>query len=662
MKKVLIVLAAAVAWAGFAWAEETKDETHKETLVLEEVVVTSGRVSEQKKEVSAHVTVLDETAIRRSSADTLDEILAEQATGHIHRYPGSLTSMGMRGFRTETHGNDLLGHVLILLDGRRIGTGNAARIPARNIERIEIVRGPAAVQYGSAAMGGVINVITKQGKGKPGIVLEGMTGSDSYREGALSLFGVAEGFDASMSISARSVGDYKTGQGEHYANTGLDRQDAASLNLGYTLAPGHRIGLVYTHSEVDHAGSPSYFTQNDLDDYTDSINRSLDLSYAGAGLNDLLSWKVRYFQGRDRTTWVDPMESNPDFFDDGIDSQRDTEFQGAQAQVSLDHEVFLVTAGFDWAEYEIENTWLPRKTSYENPSAFLLAKVRLLDRRLILNGGLRYDDYEVEVVDPRGRTEKEDQVTPRLGAAFTVVEGLKLRVNYGEAFVMPGADQLAADYVAFGRRQVGNPDLQPETSWTLDGGLDFVRGAFKASLTYFMTEYEDKIQATTTAAGDSTWDNLGEASMEGLEAELSCDVGAWFDWAWEVRPEVQVAYLTRYEDEITGEDLMYVSDLHLAAALTVADPGNFWARIQASYWGPQRVEDHESGLFPVPVVEKGGFTVVNLSAEKTLIRTKKAGDLSARIEVKNLLDHTYDHAKGYPMAGARFYGGLTWRF
>jgi len=662
MKKILIVLAAVVAWAGIAWAEETKDQESQEPLVLDEVVVTSGRVSEEKKEVSAHVTILDEKTIRQSSADTLDEILAEQATGHIHRYPGSLTSVGMRGFRTETHGNDLLGHILILLDGRRIGTGNAARIPARNIERIEIVRGPAAVQYGSAAMGGVINVITKQGKGKPSLILEGMAGSDSFWEGAVSLSGEAKGFDGAVSVSARSRDDYETGEGDHYANTGLDRQEAASVNLGYTLAPGHRIGLVHTRSEVDHAGGPSYLSQNDLDDYSDSINYSTDLSYEGAALEDMLLWKARYFTGRDRTTWVDPMESNPDFFDDGIDSQQDTAFQGAQAQVSLNHEVFLVTAGFDWAEYEIENTWLPRKTSYENPSAFLLAKVRLLDRRLILNGGLRYDDYEVEVVDPQGRTEKEDQVTPRLGAAFTVVEGLKLRVNYGEAFVMPGADQLAADYVAFGRRQVGNPDLQPETSWTLDGGVDFVRGAWKASLTYFMTEYEDMIQATTTAGGDSTWENLGEASVEGLEAELSYDVGAWFDWTWEVRPEVQVAYLTTYEDESTGEDLLYVSDLHVAAALTVADPGNFWARIQASYWGPQQVEDYECGLFPAPVVEKGGFTVVNLSAEKTLIRTQKAGELSARIEVKNLLDHTYDHAKGYPMAGARYYAGLTWRF
>ncbi len=655
MKTTVIAFVAALAWAGTAWAGENAH-------TLDEVVVTSGRVSESKKEVTSHVTVLDEKAIKSSSAGTLNELLAEQALGHIHGYPGALSSIGIRGFRTETHGNDLLGHVLILLDGRRIGTGNAARIPTRNIERVEIVRGPAAVQYGSAAMGGVVNVITRRGQGKPGLVLEAIYGSNSYKEGAVALSGEARGLDAAVSVSGRSAGDYKTGDGRRYMNTGYDRQDALSLNLGYTPAPGHRIGLVHVHSETDKAGSPSYFSQNDLDDYTDSINRSTDLSYEGGALNDILNWKVRWFEGRDRTTWVEPGESNPDGWDDGIPSQRDTKFRGAQAQLSLDRDLYMVTAGFDWVDYKIDNTWLPRRTRYENPSGFLLGKVRLLDQRLILSGGLRYDDYKVEVVDPAGRTETDERVTPRFGAAFMLAEGLKLRANYGEAFVMPGADQLAADYVAFGRRQLGNPELKPETSRTLDGGIDYVRGAVEASLTYFRTEYKDKIQATTTAGGDSTWANLGEASVEGLEAEFSYDVGALFNWSWEVRPEIQAAYLTKYKDDVTGEDLLYVSDINVSIGLIVAYQDDFRARIQASYWGPQRVEDRESGQFPVPVVDKAGFTVMNLAAGKTLLKTERAGTVSARIEVKNLLDHSYDHVKGYPMPGRRIFGGLEWRF
>jgi len=655
MKRTAIAFLAALAWAGTAWAGEN---TH----TLDEVVVTSSRVSEPKREVTSHVTVLDETAIGRSSADTLDELLAEQSLGHIHRYPDALTTVGMRSFTTDTHGNDLRGHVLILLDGRRIGTGNAAMIPVRNIERIEIVRGPAAVQYGSAAMGGVINVISKRGKGKPGLLLQGMYGSNSYKEGAVSLSGEAKGLDGALSVSARSAGDYKTGEGVRYLNTGYDRQDAVSLNMGWTPAPGHRIGLVHIRSETKRQGNPGYLTQNDLDDYKDAVNRSTDLSYEGGGMQGLLNWKVRYYKGRDYNMWMDPVESNPDGWDDGIPDYRNTRFQGAQGQISLDRELYTLTAGFDWVDYKIENTWIPRRTSYENPSAFLLGKLRLLDRRLILSGGLRYDEYEVEVVDPVGRTEKDDRMTPRFGAAFMLTEGLKLRANYGEAFVMHGADQLAADFVSWGIRYVGNPLLKPETSRTLDLGLDYVRGALDASLTYFVTRYKDKIQGTATPAGDQTWENLGKASVEGLEARFSYDVGALFDWSWEVRPEVQTTYLTKYRDRITGEDLLHVSDWNITMGLVLSYLDDFWFRIAASYWAPQHVLDFESGLWPTPIVEKGGFTVVNLAAGKTLFETERAGTVSARLEVKNLLDHSYDHVKGYPMPGRRIFGGLEWLF
>jgi vitamin B12 transporter len=93
----------------------------------------------------------------------LAAVLAEKGIGHIQKYPGTLTAVGIRGFRTDSHGNDLQGKVLVLLDGRRSGTGNVAKILTQNLERIEIIRGPGAVQYGSAGMGGVVNIITRKG-------------------------------------------------------------------------------------------------------------------------------------------------------------------------------------------------------------------------------------------------------------------------------------------------------------------------------------------------------------------------------------------------------------------------------------------------------------------------------------------------------------------
>ena len=159
-----------------AWISQAQ-EGKKTVTELEEVVVTATRVEEQKKEITSNVTIIDGEKIKNSSAKDLGDLLAEEGIGHIQKYPGALTTIGIRGFRTEALGNDLMGHVLILLNGRRAGTGNAAKIMTKNIERVEIIRGPASVQYGSAAMGGVVNVITKKGRGKPSAFVEGMLGS-----------------------------------------------------------------------------------------------------------------------------------------------------------------------------------------------------------------------------------------------------------------------------------------------------------------------------------------------------------------------------------------------------------------------------------------------------------------------------------------------------
>ncbi len=91
-------------------------------------MVTASRYKESIKDTPMNVEVIGQKEIEASSAKDLGELLAEKGIGTIREYPGTLTSVGIRGFRTDTHGNDLLGHVLILLDGRRAGTGNVAKI------------------------------------------------------------------------------------------------------------------------------------------------------------------------------------------------------------------------------------------------------------------------------------------------------------------------------------------------------------------------------------------------------------------------------------------------------------------------------------------------------------------------------------------------------
>ncbi|OIP91416.1 MAG: hypothetical protein AUK55_11215 [Syntrophobacteraceae bacterium CG2_30_61_12] len=651
---LLLGLVTAQAQAGDA------ESTSGAVPTLQTVVVSAGRVEEEKKQVTASVSVIDRETIKQSSALTLGELLSEQGLA-VREYPGALSSVQIRGFRTETHGNDLKGHVLILLDGRRAGTGNVAKIFTKNVERIEIVRGPASVQYGSAAMGGVINVITRQGQGRISPAVEGSLGSWDSREGTVELGGQVSQFDFSGAYTYAEQGDYDTGDGKQYRNTGFDDRNNVSLNAGWTLSPDHRLGLIFTGYDMNGAGSPSYFSQNDLDNYVDSSNQSLDLIYDGASRSGLFSWKARYFNGKDQDRWVDPTESNPDGWDDGIDSDRNTDFQGAQGQLTANLSHVRVTAGFDWADYEVNASWTPEQTEYENPAGFILAKTTLFDDRLVLTGGVRTDQYTVRVTEPAGDSASDRHVSPRFGLAYSLTDHLRLRANYGQAFVMPEADQLAADYTVWGRRYVGNPELSPETGNTYETGVDLYWRSLYAGLTLFTTDFADKIEPVVLQDGSNSWDNLGDATISGIEGELTVDIGDYFDWNFALRPYTRFTYLFRYEDDETGQDLLYTPDWNGSFGLTLSGWNGLSANLNFAYSGVQTVTDYESG-YPYQEVELDRSLVADLSVRKRLPITDNLGGLTLMASIRNLFDEDYAYVKGYPMPGRSFYLGLRYQY
>lgn len=629
---------------------------------LEEVVVTAARSEEAVEEVNASVTVLDEQEIRMSPARDLGDLLAEENIGHIQKTPGNLTSLGIRGFRTSATGNDLQGKVLILLNGRRAGTGNLAKIMTRNIERIEIIRGPASVQYGSAAVGGLVNVITKQGRKEPSFFVEGNLGSFGHEEAAAGFSGKVNGFDFSGTVSRSTRDDYDTADDEEYNNTAYDEKENISLNLGYEFLPENRIGVIYTDFDANEIGAPYYLSSNDLDDYSDKSNESLDFIYDGQTRDGLFSWKARYFTGEDESTFVDPVASNPGGIDTGIPTETETDHEGAQAQLTWNPGQYRLTAGVDWINYEIEQAYKPNKTEYDNPSWFLLGKAKYFEDRLILSGGLRYDDYEVEIREGQGRTEDDDNVSPKIGASYFILDNLKIRANYGQGFRMPAARELAGDYSSWGLPYRGNPDLDPEESDTYEIGLDWYHKAFDASLTYFYTDFEDKIETVSTAGGATSWENLGEATVSGFEGKFSYDLAALWNLNWKIKPYVNFTYLTEYEDDETGEDLKYVSDLLLSYGLSVSDFDGFSMRLNFTHTGEQDVDDYETGGYPTPVVEKDKYAVASLTMEKRILDFNEYGDLALRGEIHNLLDRDYSYVKGYPMPGRNFVVGLRYEY
>ncbi len=629
---------------------------------IDEMVVTASRIKEKKIETTSNITIIDEKDIKASAAENLGDLLAEKGIGHIQEYPGVLTTIGIRGFRTETHGNDLMGHVLILLNGHRAGTGNVAKIMTKNIERIEIVRGPASVQYGSAAMGGVINVITKQGKNKPHGFVETTLGSFNSIEGSAGLSGKIKNFDFSGSFTHKSRDDYDTANGDRYHNTKNNHQKNTSINVGYEFLPGNRIGIIYQNFNADDVGSPGYFYKNDLDDYIDTSNHSIDFIYNGRSSQGIISWMARYFNGKDKNKWINPAKSDPDGFDAWYPlSFNNTDYKGCQAQVSYNQENFVLTTGFDWANYKIHTSWSPNKSEYNNPAGFVLAKVKALDERLIINGGMRYDEYKVDMKD-QGGTQNDHHITSNIGMAYILTNYMKLRVNYGEAFKMPAADQLAADYASFMGKMKGNPNLDPEKSKTYEGGIDIYRGALNSSLTYFHTDFDDKIETYTTSGGDTSWKNTKGASIEGIEGQFSYDVGSSLSLNYHIKPYINFVYLTKYKDDNTNQDLKYTEKYHASYGITITDSKGLTANLNFAYTGEKKIDDYQSSAWPKPVITTGGFTIADLNISKKIINFKNYGDITLKASIKNLFNKEYAYVQGYPMPGRSFFLGIKYDF
>jgi len=632
------------------------------TNMLDTVVVTADRGEGTKREVTSNITVIDSKTLEISSAGNLGDLMSQQGL-QIRKYPGVNSSVGIRGFRTDSHGNDLSGRVLVLINGRRAATGNLAKIPTINIERVEIIKGPASVQYGSAAMGGVINVITKKGGDRPfAVAAEAGLGSFDRQEAALNVNGRQSGFDYSSSYSYYSIDDYDLPNGDRRYNTGVDSINTFDAALGYTFFDRHRIGLEFNYYQADEIGNSSadYNTPR-LYDVSDKGNRNLDFTYNGASANQAWSWMARYSFGKDEDKNYSRLTPSV------LSNHNEVDTKNLQAQLSYDHGLFHLTGGIDYTKYEITYSGTPRNSDYTNTAGFLLGKLRLFDEKLIISGGGRYDDYKV-TVSSQEQDNKETHFSPSIGLAYNPVEWFKVRANYAKGFRMPSYTELGYIYIdswgIYGN-YYGNPSLKPEKSSTWEAGFDVAYNGFDFSLTYFESDLKDYIVTVPIGASiDKTYANLpGKSKRNGLEVETSLDFGVLFDLEYEVRPYANVNYMTKYKDE-AGNKLPYVPRMTLGYGLRLAAPEHgLRAGLNFSYFGKEKVDDwnYSSSTYGQQI-NHGSFTVASLTAEKTLLDFEERGRLDLKFEVNNLFDEDYAYVLGYPMPGRNFYVGAGYKF
>jgi len=669
IKSILLVLTLLCITGLTALAEEG-NEAPGGTQTIEGIVVTATRIEEPKKDVSTPVQIISAEDIKNSTAKDVGDLISEAGVGHIYKYNGALTSMiEIRGLTTDSMGNPLTSRVLVLINGSNAGTVNLAKIPIEDIERIEIVKGPASVLYGSSAMGGVINIITQKGRkeGFNGAVF-GEGGSFDYWKAGAELSGKQDRFDYYIDASRSARGDYRAAELGKIENSSYD-DETVSTRLGYRLFDDHYASIGFQHWkgwDIESSG-PSY--DPDPDDYNDKKRDAIDLNYDASFFNKLMSLKAKYYYIWDRDEWhtTGNMMVGPG---NSVVDETDRDSQGAMLQNTFAVGDHRITVGGQWDRIKT-TSWRSNgapynpDSQYDSYGVFGEGRLSLFNKRLLVNAGLRYDYFENKVVATEGlsvnpRTENIDNVTARGGVVCKITDALSLKGNVGTAFRTPSPLELAADYeIDYGiwgkYYYLGNPNLDPEESITYDAGIEYADGLFRGDLTFFHTDFDKKIVSYYDAAlAATTYKNADSATLQGVELNVAYDIGHALGIGLVIEPFANATYRTEFKQESDGVEtpLTYIARLSGAIGMRVAQE-KWDARLIVNYRDTEDVTDFD---YTAPtynqIVEKGDFAVVNL---KGSFRPIKNLELTASIE--NLFDKKYEYVLDYPMQGITFIVG-----
>jgi len=672
----LLVCLASTPIAVDASGADQQDEAVKER--ADEMVVTATRSAEDILTIPTKIEVIDSHDIEMTAGTMLTEQLKKSSSISVIEYPGALAGIGIRGFRPEFSG--ITKHSLILLNGRPIGATNLATVLTDNVERIEVLKGPASSLYGAEAMGGVVNVITKKSTGPLGGSAE--LGYGSFETNFQKLWSggaiIADTLDFDVSLGRHEQADNLTtgDNGNERPNTSYKTRNGA-FRIGGNFAGDWRADLsvnMYQGRNIETPGDVAYGSvrsgRKDID------NQGVDLR-VGGGLGANNEVAATFYHTEEEAENYSNYSSGatvPTYRN--YDSE--TSWDGIQLQdiyIWGNHKFIL---GFDYQYIEKQSRSYTTSGTRKAPSSpdegrtnlagYLETVWKFCDNRLTFTGGGRYDTFEVETLATPYKTgftpttEDFSTFSPRVGANYLFDMGIRLHATVGQAFVPPSAFQLAgySESIVGGVTMVtqGNGDLDPEssTTWDVGVGYELPNWGLSMDVTYFDTTVDDRI--TTLQVGNlKTYINALGADLRGMESTLSFDLGVPMQWKNSLRFYVNATHIFEAEEELAGgamQDIHNVADYTYNYGVEYSD-GQFDSRLHFRTVGPMRDTDWVSAGYPE--IEYPSFTVVDLVLGYNFLEHHRVA-----LTIDNLFDKDYYEKKGYPKPGQSFFLSYKYTF
>ncbi|MDJ0782622.1 MAG: TonB-dependent receptor [Desulfosarcinaceae bacterium] len=650
----------------------------EETTRLDTVVVTAQEEppdEAQAKAPSAFVTTIPAEDFEETLT-SVPEVLEKTAGITVRRYGGlgSYSTASIRGSSAE--------QVSVFIDGVPLNRGksgvvNLATIPLSSIETIEVYRGVAPLRFRSSAVGGVINLVTKQGAGTTAHQVGASYGSfDTFNlNGATSGRVNATGYTLLGDVSG-TQGDfeYRDDNGTRI-NTADDEtvrrqnNDYRSYNLLGRIeqelgaAASADLSAAYFHKDEGVPGLGSF--QSD----TANLETTRQLYHAGLGSDTLfeewLSAEGRIYLLKEQTRFED-LEG--EIGTGRQDATNDQLGWGVDTYLSIDwgqYQTIGVLAAFQQEHFESDDPLAAVNPDGDRQRRDTYAlgasdEIYLFDERLVLTPQLLYTylhhefggnlPFESEAID---EPDDADYLSPQIGARIQLAEGLQFKANLGRYYRFPNFSELFGDRGGV----IGNPDLDPEESVNTDLGLVYHRPRLDVAgvpieglhleAVYYHRTVDDIILQIQTSQRTAQAINIDSARLQGFELSWALDLGA----------HLGLSGNYTYQDTENTSDIPYLQGNELPgrprhAVFQRVEAFNALAKLFYEYHYLS-----ENYIDQANLEEVDSRNIHNLG-----LTLYPADGLSLTVEAKNISDQQISDVLGYPLPGRSYLASVLYKF
>ena len=619
-------LVAAAFVAAPAWAEQAP-------IVLDDVVVTATRTKTKADQVGSSVTVVTAEEIEDKQITKVEDALRTVPGLSITRQGGMGSTSQIRIRGTDTN------HTLVLVDGQRVNYHDTMYnfdfdwMQTDDIERIEVLRGPAAGQWGSDAVGGVVNIITKKGKGPMKVTALGELGSFGTNRESVSTSGGGDRYDYSFGWSRYRTAGWSTASEERGYGSEKDgsQNNTYHLKLGVSPTDNSEIEARYSHtdmwSELDGSKTPGTM------DTMRSKHKHVDNGHLKGTLSlfDEVWTQTASVSGVKNDQWNMGGTTTGCTVGGPLCASYESTTVNASWQNDLrfhkDHTTTFIFEGVE-DKYRQRNYQRPGKVdaSMSTLSGLIQHQAHLFDV-LDLTAGWRGNDHEAFGWQP----------TWFGSGAWHVTADTTLKASYGTTFKAPLLYQI---HYPSGKP---NPELQPEMGRGWDVGVEqkLLSGRAKTGLTWFRNDIANLIEYNSV---DKQYQNVGKGTTYGIETFFNYLV--FDDGGQSLSLNPNYTY-TRAYDRLSGEELAR-RPMHRAG---VDVNWRFWekrANLTLSTVYSSDFQENRSTSADQPPNRHGEYVEFNLAGSYDINDTVQ---VFGRVE--NILDRYHESAWGYAETGGR---------